>query len=252
MKFCLFLVFTITLFLGCKKATSISISSESLTEKDLQICDKDPCSKITIDYLKVIGNEEISSIINSQINSQIIETLFLGEDQNPSAKSIVEAAKQFILAYRDHKNEFEYEMEYEAEITVSEVFSNQVYLSIQFQNYLFTGGAHGYGSTFFKNFDLQTGKEITITDFFDDYEGFLIIAEKAFRKRNQIPENESINATGFWFDEEFFSLPDTMGVSKNELVFIYNPYDIASYADGPIEFKISKKEAAPFLKKEFL
>ena len=238
--------------MGCKKATTITFTSEILTQKDLQICKNDPCSKINIDYIKITGDNEIATLINTHIASQIIEALFLGEDTNPSAKSVEEAAKQFILAYRDHKNEFEYDLEYEAEISVSEVFSNEALLSLQFQNYLFTGGAHGYGSTFFKNFDLHTGAEITETDFFHDYNGFLILAEKAFRKENNIPENESINATGFWFDEDTFSLPESMGVSKNELLFIYNPYDIASYADGPIYFKISKKEAAPYLKKEFL
>ena len=190
--------------------------------------------------------------INTQITTQIIATLFLGEDQNPSAKSIEEAANQFILAYRDHKNEFEYELEYEAEIRVSKIFSNQAYLSLQFENYLFTGGAHGYGSTFFKNFNLQTGNEISPSNFFEDYMGFLKLAEKAFRKQHNIPESESINAVGFWFDDDTFYLPESMGVSKNELLFIFNPYDIASYADGAIQFKISKSEAAPFLKKEFL
>lgn len=252
MRFRFFQIFVLTLALGCKKAPSLSFSHESFTEKNLEICQKDPCSKITIDYIIVFGNDESTEKINTQIKAQIIQALFLGEDEKPSAKSIEDASKQFIMAYRDHKSEFEYELEYEAEISVSEIFSSEAILSLQFQNYLFTGGAHGYGSTFFRNFDLQTGKEITISDIFDDYDGFLKMAESTFRKKNNIPENESINTTGFWFDEDTFSLPETMGMSKNELLFIYNVYDITSYADGPIRFKISKKEASPYLKKEFL
>ena len=252
MKFPLFLGLLFITFLSCKKETTVQLSSKSFTEKDLQICQKDPCSKITIDYIVVDGEEEISNNINSQIKKQIIEAIFLGEDDKPSAKTVEDAALQFIKAYRDHKNEFEYELEYEAEITLSKKSINDELLSIQFQNYLFTGGAHGYGSTYFKNFEIRTGNEIKVKDFFTDFDGFKIMAEKAFRKQHNIPENESINATGFWFDKDTFTLPETMGISKNELLFIYNPYDIASYADGIIQFKISKKEATPYLKKKFL
>lgn len=251
MKLRLFFLLSLIIFIGCKKASTLAFSSESFSESDLKICENDPCSTITIDYIKVVGDEEIASKINSQIETYIIETLFLGEDDKPSAKTIEEAARQFIIAYRDHKNEFEYNLKYEAEVFVSNTFENETLLSLQLQSYLFTGGAHGYGSTYFTNFDKQTGEVIANKDLFDNYAAFKILAEEEFRKEFEIPENESINYTGFWFDDDTFSLPDSIGFSSRELIFIYNPYDIASYAEGPIVFTIPKKKANPLLKKEF-
>lgn len=251
MKLRLFFLLSLIVLVGCKKASTISFSSESFTESDLKICENDSCSKITIDYIKVGGDEAIASKINSQIESYIIKSLFLGEDERPSAKSIEEAARQFIIAYRDHKNEFEYNLQYEAEVTVSEMFENENILCLQLQSYLFTGGAHGYGSTHFKNIDKENGEEITVGELFEDEKGFLELAEKAFRKEYKIPDNESINYTGFWFEDDTFYLPETIGISKKNIIFIYNPYDIASYAEGPIIFEISLKEAKPFLSNTF-
>ncbi|MBW2938456.1 DUF3298 and DUF4163 domain-containing protein [Aureisphaera sp. CAU 1614] len=247
MKLRLLLLLSITIFIGCKKTSTLSFSLESFSESDLKICENDSCSKITIDYIKVVGDEAIASKINSQIESYIIKSLFLGEDERPSAKSIEEAARQFIIAYRDHKNEFEYNLKYEAEVTVSKMYENENILCLQLQSYLFTGGAHGYGSTHFKNIDEETGEEITVSELFEDEKGFLELTEKAFRKKYKIPENESINYTGFWFEDDTFYLPETIGISKKNIVFIYNPYDIASYAEGPIIFEIPLKEAKPFL-----
>jgi len=252
MKLKLVFILLLSVLVSCKKASTVSFSSENFSESELQICENDPCSKIDIDYIIASGNKEVTENINTKIETYIISKLFLGEDEQPSAKTIKEAANQFVIAYRDHKNEFEYNLEYEAEISVSKVFENTNLTSLQFQSYLYTGGAHGYGSTEFKNFDLHTGKEINTSDLFNDYNGFLKLVETEFRKEFKIPEEESINYNGFWFDDDIFYLPESIGFLKKELLFIYNQYDIASYAEGPIVFSISKKKATPFIKKEFL
>ncbi|MEZ4857493.1 MAG: DUF4163 domain-containing protein [Flavobacteriaceae bacterium] len=251
MKF-LFLYSSLALlFFSCKNEAALNYSLESFSESDLDICQNEPCSKLDIEYVKVIGNTEITTIINTQIEAYIIQTLFLGEDKNPSAKTVKEAASQFILAYRDHKNQFEYEVPYEAAIEVSKTFENKTLLCLQLYSYLYTGGAHGFGSTIFKNFDLETGDEISVKNLFTNFEEFLPFAENAFREAYNIPKNESINSTGFWFEEDTFSLPDTVGISKNSLLFIYNSYDIASYAEGPIALEIPLKKANPYLSKTF-
>lgn len=245
-KYFLFVCITF-LFFSCKKEISLEILSENFTETQLAICNNEPCSKIAIDYVLVSGEAEISDKINNSIKKSIIKTLFLGEDENPSAQTIEDASKQFIVAYRDHKNEYEYETSYEAEITVTEIFQHKNVLSLEFQSYLFTGGAHGYGSTHFKNFDKQTGEEISVESSFKDYDAFLKFAEAAFRKEQKIENGVSINNTGFLFENDTFWLPKSMGITEKEMVFMYNPYDIASYAEGPIVFTIPLKSVKPYL-----
>ena len=36
------------------------------------------------------------------------------------------------------------------------------------------------------------------------------------------------------FEEDRFSLPENLGFTPGGLELLYNPYEVASYADGPI------------------
>ena len=82
---------------------------------------------------------------------------------------------------------------------------------------------------------------------FKDLKTFTDFAEQKFREAHNISENEPINSTGFWFKDDTFSLPETVGFTKENIVFQYNQYDIASYAEGPIELTIPITEAKEFL-----
>jgi hypothetical protein len=98
------------------------------------------------------------------------------------------------------------------------------------------------------NIDPKTGEELTTNNLFINKKDFAAFAEKKFRKQQNIPSGESINATGLWFAGEKFHLPESVGFTKDSLIFVYNQYDIASFSEGPIELKIALKDAAPFLK----
>ncbi|MAY22694.1 MAG: hypothetical protein CMC74_07940 [Flavobacteriaceae bacterium] len=251
MRFLSFLFIFSIITVGCETKPSIAIKPQSFSEKELAICKNEPCSEITLDYLLVEGEPEIAKKINTKIKDFLIAALFLGEDENPSAKTINEAAKQFILAYRDHKNEFEFDMAYEANVSVRESFKNDRFLSLEMRSYLFTGGAHGYGSVLFRNFDLETGALVDTQSLFNDWEAFQKLAEKAFREQHEVPSKGSINATGFWFEKDRFYVPELLGFTENGLIFIYNQYDIASYAAGQITVEIPWKEIQPLLNKTY-
>lgn len=44
------------------------------------------------------------------------------------------------------------------------------------------------------------------------------------------------------FEENSFHLPASIGLTQNELILHYNPYEIASYADGPKTISIPIEE----------
>lgn len=245
---------TILVLLGliawsCSQETKIEFSSESFTEKDLAICKGGGCPEVTINYIQIFGDKKVSEKINNRIQHFIIASLLMGEDSIPTAKTIDEAATEFIDAYKADKAQFQ-DMtgEYFAEITVNEIYSSPDLISFEMRQYLFTGGAHGYGTTSFLNIDPKTGEQLKGKEIFNDKKGFTELAEKEFRIQQKIAQDESINETGFWFEEDVFYLPESVGFTFDSLIFIYNQYDIASYADGPIELKIAKKEAEPFLR----
>ena len=136
---------------------------------------------------------------------------------------------------------------YVAEVSVKELYRSDDHISLELSQYLFTGGAHGYGSTSFLNVDPETGEELGFNELFIDHKAFLAFAEGKFREQQKISPQQSINDHGFWFENDIFYLPNSFGFTADSIIFIYNQYDIASYADGPIELKISRKEAAPYL-----
>tara|TARA_R110000851_G_scaffold333364_1_gene512514 strand:- start:247042 stop:247800 length:759 start_codon:yes stop_codon:yes gene_type:complete len=234
--------------MGCNQEKNIEISSQSFTERELAICKDSKCPEVTINYVEVFGDDEISEKINTKIRNFIFSSLLMGEDTIPTAKSIEEAAINFIETYNADKAQFpDMAGEYFAEISVNEIFSSEEHLCFELRQYLFTGGAHGYGTTSFLNIDPKTGEELTSKELFKNSKEFTAFAEKKFRSEQNIAKDQSINENGFWFENDTFYLPESVGFTQDSLIFVYNQYDIASYADGPIELKIAMKEAEPFL-----
>ncbi|CAM3331919.1 DUF3298 and DUF4163 domain-containing protein [Aequorivita lipolytica] len=233
---------------SCNREKNIEISSESFTEKELSMCENSKCPEVTINYVEVFGDDEISEKINAKIKNFIFSSLIMGEDTIPTAKTIQEAASGFINAYNADKAQFpDMAGEYFAEISVNEIYRSKEHLCFEMRQYLFTGGAHGYGTTSFMNIDPETGEELTSKELFKKIKEFTVFAEKKFRDKQKIAEEQGINDTKFWFENDAFYLPESVGFTQDSLIFIYNQYDIASYADGPIELKIAIKEAEPFL-----
>ena len=243
-----FLALIALIAVGCNQEKNIEFSSESFTEKELPICKNSKCPEVTINYVEVFGDDDVSEKINKKIKNFIFSSLLMGEDTIPSAKTIQEAATGFIEGYNADKLQFpDMAGEYFAEISVNEIYASKEHICFEMRQYLFTGGAHGYGTTSFLNIDPKTGEELTSINLFKNNKAFLDFAEKKFRKDQKITKDQPINDKGFWFENDQFYLPESVGFTKDSLIFVYNQYDIASYADGPIELRIAIKEAEPFL-----
>jgi len=198
--------------------------------------------------VEVLGDSDISEKINGKLKNFIFTALLLGEDTISTAKTIQEAATGFVKVYNTDKARFpDMAGKYFAEISVTETYRSPEHLCFELRQYLYAGGAHGYGTTSFINIDPKTGDELPLQKLFKNEKEFVVFAENIFRKKQKIATEQSLNETGFWFENEKFHLPETVGFTTDSLIFVYNQYDIASYADGPIELKIAMKEAAPFL-----
>jgi len=242
------LLLTIFAIISCNEKP-LTITSEGFSETTLDACKKVTCPEITVDYFEVAGDEEIAKMINGDVQQFISDALYLGDEEElPKATSVSDAAEHFIKMYRIESAEFpDMAAEYFAEISISNTISTPNIFSVEMRQYLYTGGAHGYGSVTFKNYDPQTGAVINNDMLFNDHNAFTRFAEKAFRKTHEISESASLNEAGFWFEDDIFQLPETIGFTKEHLILHYNQYEIASYAAGPIEVEIPLEEAAPFL-----
>lgn len=204
------------------------------------------CSVISLDLPRATGPEQVAGRINSQLREHVFSLVF--SEEASEAKTYEEYAKEFIANKKRVEAEFGEAVPWKAIVTGEVIAEFENLLSIAVVSEIFTGGAHGYASTSFFNFNPKTGEAYTHEDLFS--EEFVDYAEKAFRQRNGIPEGEPINSTGFWFEEESFNLPINIGITKEKVILLYNSYEIASYAEGEFRLEFPLEEVEAYLKIE--
>jgi hypothetical protein len=179
-----------------------------------------------------------------QVNRQI--TAFFDENK---AKDVTDKTffddllKDFNKQQKEMNADSEYPMAFEmnAEVSIEEG-ADRVQLAIQ--QYLFLAGAHGQDIVLFYQFDKETGKQLKLSDFIMSKTKLNKIAEKYFRRQNDIPMEGTLMDHGF--DAEF-SCNDNFFFKDGKLCFYFNQYEIACYAMGAFEFGIPLKDLGGLL-----
>lgn len=237
----LLLLFLILFVLGCDSDSKLTFEILSL-ENEACI----DCPEIKINVPKAKGETRIVETINTTISEELIYTLKF--DDSLEVNSVNAAMQSFTKSYKDVKQLYNDKViGWEAHAKGKVLYEDSFLITIALDTYAFTGGAHGYSSTVFLNFDLVKSIELENYQLFKDLKGFEQLAENSFRAQNKIPEKGPINQTGFMFSDDTFHLPENLGFTEEGIQLIYNQYEVASYADGLIEVLISYEEAQPFL-----
>lgn len=244
-----FLLLLIWVVSGCDKGPSIEFVSHTNSEDDISICQDVSCPEVTVNYISLEGDTEVVDKINTKIKYYIIKTLHLGDNEKSSeSRSIVGAIEDFIQMYRTHNAEFpDMSAEYFADVSVTSLYNSKEIISLELSQYIYSGGAHGNGYVQFMNIDPKTGEEISLNDLVTDHSEFTTFVEIKFREKFSIPVQSNINSTGYWFHDDKFYLPTAIGLTANSILIHYNPYEIDSYAAGPIELEIPREEVRQFL-----
>ena len=234
-------------FSSCSDAPLL-IENLKIDQNTIAECDNIPCPQVTVEYIRYSGEQEVISQINKKIELFIIESLYLGDPEVASKVTMPqEAIAAFVTDYWRDTSEFPDIHEYEAEVSIEETYRSEEFATVALSQYKYTGGAHGNGSLSYINFDIGTGEIITNDNLIIDKEGLTLIAEKQLRKDYKIAEGEGLNSAVFWFENDTFYLSDDIGFEKGKMVIHYNQYEIASYADGPIDIELSLDAVAPYL-----
>ncbi|MBT9187202.1 DUF3298 and DUF4163 domain-containing protein [Zobellia russellii] len=228
---------------GCQNENKLTFETLKLDETR---CSE--CPSVEINIPKAIEDSKIATNINNAINEEIIETL--NYDDELEATTIKDAVESFSNGYWELKKLYPEEAtSWEAKIEGSVSYEDADFLTVELNSYIFTGGAHGYSSQHFLNFDKNKGKELENWEIFKDREDFEKFAEEKFRNQEHIPLDGPINSTGFMFERDMFYLPENIGFTEEGIKLLYNPYEVASYADGPIVLTLSFADAKPYLAK---
>lgn len=241
-----FIIFV--LLIGCKKEEPElefeDLSIEQVSEENC-IPEEENCTFISIRTPWAKNKGIRSEKINQKIEEHLIQLIDYQEENN--LRKLEAFAQKFIDDYEASAKEFpEYNIPWEASVEGRITYKSPDLISIEFELALFTGGAHGFSSVSYLNFDPNTGDQFLNKDLFN--EEFKSYAEKIFRKKNEIPEDEPINSTGFIFENDSFQLPQNIGFLKNKIVLRYNAYEVASYAEGDFQLEIPLKDVEEFIK----
>lgn len=233
--------FLFILAVSCKKDNALTF--EQITFNG-NICAYCPEIKITVP--KALGDAKIDEVINSAIKEELIYVLNFDDEQK--ATDIKSAIDSFTNTYTDLKSQFAEEATpWQVEVTALVCYEDDNILTIKIDSYLFTGGAHGYNTRNYLNFNKLTAEELNIDALFKPNTDFTAYADFKFRLQEGIPMEANINSTGFMFAAEIFYLPKDIGYTPEGIQLFYEQYEITSYADGPIILTIPYLELEKYL-----
>jgi hypothetical protein len=131
------------------------------------------------------------------------------------------------------------------------LFQTSKLVTLAFDNYAYTGGAHGNYGTEFKVLDLTKNKSLALADILTEG-GIAKLQPKleaSFRKQFNLQPGDSLTDGGLF--ENKIEPNDNICVTGSGLEFVYNPYEIGPYAMGEIELFIPFTELTEYLKPDF-
>jgi hypothetical protein len=131
-------------------------------------------------------------------------------------------------------------------------YNNMNILSITDAQWEYTGGAHGNFWELHHVFDTETGKLLTLQDFFNDVNALAHLAEDIFYQQYELDKNIPLGEQGFYFGEGLaegeFYLTKNFALHDTHIEFTYNPYEVSSYATGIVSIAIKYEQIRDLLK----
>ncbi len=132
------------------------------------------------------------------------------------------------------------------------VYAGSNALTVKYETFAYTGGAHPNSNLSFYTFDRQSGQMLTLADMVSDTAALKGVVEKAFRKQQKLPTTTNLEEHGYFLRDGQFFLPNNVGMSREGMIFYYNPYEIAAYALGPIQLTVPYEQLNGILRNDWL
>lgn len=132
-------------------------------------------------------------------------------------------------------------MFYELNLKPNITYNKNYIVSLYYDQYEFTGGAHGSTIRTSQTWDLRTGKQFELSYFFHNNQYYII---KILKNINSQIKDQISSGNGFYFDDYYQLILDTFRlenyyITENGIVVYFQQYDIAPYSSGIPEFVIN-------------
>ncbi|MDD3321457.1 MAG: RsiV family protein [Paludibacter sp.] len=205
------------------------------------------------------------SIMDS-IRKSIITNLFGEKYYAYSNDSVVEKfAKDLATEYRLNNASIDdfldsvrtYSFNNEQNLSGYSLLSDNNIYVYGIDRYIFMGGAHGYETRNYYNFDLKTGKQISESDLFvQGYKNQLtkLIQNRIVEESNDMNESQGVSDilnledTDFWIDS--IKPNGNFYITDVSINYVFNPYEIAPFYVGQTEVTIPFERLKNILKTE--
>ena len=132
-------------------------------------------------------------------------------------------------------------MSYEEQAEGTVYFHEGSFLSYQFKVYSYMGGAHGNTVTTNRVFDMSSQNTVTLSNLFNE-ESLSVVADylrQALATQNDCQTVDELIQSGIFFSAGDIEPNDNFLLDNKGLTWIYDPYEIAPYAYGPVTVSLS-------------
>ena len=237
-KHYLLLLLPLLLF-ACKGTDEPSLNFETITVDKTVMLSNDENSPRCQVHLKLLQptaeNGDRTQIINEALMSRLL---------NKSGERLYNQDRA------DTTKKAWYEYHYIIEATTQPGTANTLTYLATIDYY--EGGAHGINQLITFNFDIATGKQITLADLFaPGYETELKnTLLKALKSKTGLNSMNDLKEAGYLYSMDIFPSENFI-LNDETITFVYNPYEIAPYAVGSIELIITYSEVSKILNPSF-
>ncbi len=242
---------------SCKRSETVISTYENQVEQKLEQSDSAGVTVIqSIEYLESIeGGKSLCSKVNNLVVKFCFGDSYDGYELRPAsedyAASLVDDYKKDAGMTFDEDSDayWAYNWSYLMTGRFSDSYGDLQTYTVYCENYL--GGAHGMQSMIPHVINLRTGEEVTEEEFFaEGYEEPVAgLIREALQKEWGSPDDPS--STYCMMEEDGMVPNGFYGVSEEGVTWYYQPYVIASYAQGVIEAKVPWYQLKPYISKEY-
>jgi hypothetical protein len=129
-------------------------------------------------------------------------------------------------------------------------YNNKGFVIVEHMNYSYEGGAHGNYGSLISCYDLVAKRKLTLRDIVKADTGTIRrLAEENLRQQAGLKPSDPLNNLLF---ENALTLTDNFYFTEKGIGLLYNPYEIASYAQGNIQIFIPFTQLQGKINEDFL
>jgi hypothetical protein len=188
--------------------------------------------------------------LNENLHKMAVNGTEPGFHRRNAAQTATEIFDDYFTFLADFPD---YQISWYLHRTIEIIYQDSLLLTMLFNEQRYLGGAHPTDIRHFLNIDLKNQKELSLYDVIKPEKApeLAQYGEKVFRAIRELNFTGSLNAAGFWFVDDQFTLSENFSLTEAGLILYYNPYDIGPYSLGATELLLPYREINQFLQRDF-